>query len=234
MKIQRSGILTAAVFMLLPVASAQSFVNLNFEQATIAPTPPGGWMYPADPAQCFPGWTVGGSGTVVSYNDLSLGAPAVNLMGPQFPNLPNYLPLEGYYSVLFQYFEIAGPPPSVSQTGLIPAGTQSINFLVGPGQSDAAVSVNGIPIPLVWMADGRLAGNVSAFADTEALLTISTSTGNGFRGDWLYIDDIQFSSEPVPEPAICSTISVSALLFIGIRRGLVGATSQFARRCARC
>ena len=224
MKTPHIGLSMMAALMLLQVASAQSFVNLNFEQATIAPTPPGGWMYPADPVQCFPGWTVGGSGTVVSYNDLSLGAPAVDLMGPQFPNLPNYLPLEGYYSVLFQYFEIAGTPPTLSQAGLIPAGTHSINFLVGPGQSDAAVSINGIPIPLVSIGDGRLAGDVSAFMDTEALLTISTSTGNGFRGDWLYIDDIQFSSEPVPEPTTSIPIALSILCFISGRKAIARST----------
>ena len=88
----------------------QGFVNLNFESATIAPTPVGGWTYPADPTQALPGWTVGGATTVVMYNDLSLGAPAVSLMGPNFPNFANYTPLQGSYSVLLQYFNIDGTP----------------------------------------------------------------------------------------------------------------------------
>ena len=182
------------------VSFGQSFVNLDFEDATIAPTPVGGWTYPADPTQCFPGWTVGGSGTVVSYNDLSLGAPAVDLMGPDFPNLVNYTPLEGCYSVLLQYFGFQFQPPSLSQTGFIPVGTKSIDFLVGSGRSDAAVTVNGVSIPMVPIPGGRLAGDVSVFAGTDAQLTISTPSSTGAASDWLYFDDVQFSPSAVPEP----------------------------------
>lgn len=187
--------ISASVFS----AQSQDFVNLDFEGATIAPTPVGGSAYPADPTQCFPGWTVGGANTVVSYNDLSIGAPAVDLMGPNFPNFAGYTPLQGSYSVLLQYFNIGGGPPTLSQTGMIPAGTQSINFLVGSGESDAVVTLNGVNIPLVQISAGELAGNISTFANTEALLTFSTMTG-GPGGDSLYFDDIQFSASPVPEP----------------------------------
>ncbi len=108
-------------------AKGQGFVNLDFGGATIAPTPVGGSTYPADSTQCFPGWTVGGSSTVVMYNDLSLGAPAISLMGPDFPNFAGYTPLQGSYSVLLEHFGIDGTPPTLSQTGLVPAGTQSIS-----------------------------------------------------------------------------------------------------------
>jgi hypothetical protein len=63
------------------------------------------------------------------YNDLSIGAPATVLMGPSFPNFPNYTPLQGSYSVLLQFFYLngawAGYMPSLSQTGLVPANAQS-------------------------------------------------------------------------------------------------------------
>lgn len=188
---------------------AQGFVNLNFESATIAPTPVGGATYPADPTQCFPGWIVGGSGTVVSYNDLSLGAPAVDLMGPNFPNAVGYTPLQGSYSVLLQYFNIAGGPPTLSQTAVVPSGTQSINFLVPSGQNVAAstaavVTMNGVNIPLVPITGDRVAGNVSAFAGDEAQLTFSTINSDV----WIYFDDIQFSTQAVPEPG---ALGLSAL-----------------------
>lgn len=174
-------------------------MNLDFEDATISPTPIGQWTYPADPTQCFPGWTVGGSETVVSYNSLSSSAPAVVLMGPDFPNFPYYAPLEGSYSVLLQYFSSA-QSPSLSQTGLIPAGTKSINFLVGSNKSDAAVTLNGVNIPMVPISGGRLAGDVSAFAGRVVQLTISSPGGTGPTSDWLYFDDVQFSPSMIPEP----------------------------------
>src|SRR5215469_2321368 len=147
-------ILAATLCGFTGLARAQAFVNLDFEDATIAPTPVGGSTFPADPAQCFPGWTVGNAGfgapTSVAYNNISLGGPMVSLMGPDFPNFVNYTPLQGYYSVYMQYYNDFGPP-TLSQTGLVPAGTQSIDFLVNSYQN-AVVTLNGIPIPLVPIA----------------------------------------------------------------------------------
>ncbi len=197
-------------------ASAQgTFQNLDFEQATIAPTPVGGSIYPADPAQCFPDWTVGSSGygTVVMYNDLSLGAPAACLMGPDFPNGAGYTPLQGSYSVLLEYFGIAGGPPTLSQTATVPSGAQSISFLVPSGadvfdSTATVVTLNGVNIPLVPIAGDRVAGNVSAFAGDEAQLTFSTI--NSDVG--IYFDDIQFSDSSVPEPAVFGLSALGALL----------------------
>lgn len=211
------AILATVTFLILwQHAQGQGFLNLNFENATIAPTPVGGATFPADPTQALPGWTVGGSGTVVGYNGLSIGAPAISLIGPNFPNSAGFTPLQGSYSVLLQYFNIAGGPPTLSQTGMIPAGTQSINFLVGSGESDAVVTLNGVNIPLVPISGERLAGNISAFAGSIAQITFSTMTG-GAGGDRLYFDDVQFSSSLVPEPGTLGLIASGALLF-GLHR----------------
>jgi hypothetical protein len=198
--------LGAVSFVLfLQTVSGQSFVNLNFERARlyVSSTPVNGWGDVIDPTLAFSGWTVGnsyGSYLATFYNDLSLGAPAIDLMGPNFPNATGYSPLQGSYSVLLQYFDIAAGPPTLSQTGLVPVGTESINFLVGAGESDAVVTLNGVNIPLVPISGGRLAGNISAFAGSVAQLTFSTTTGKGGLGDWFYFDDVQFSTSPIPEP----------------------------------
>ena len=202
------GLVAVSVMLSLPVFG-QGFANLDFEQATIAPTPVGGWTYPADPSQCFPGWTVGYG--VVMYNDLSLGSPATGLMGPSFPNFVNETPLQGSYSVLLQYFGYAGPAPSLSQTGLVPAGALSVSILVASGTSstDAVITMNGVSIPLFAESGNHLAGDISAFANTTAQLTISTPSSGG----WLYFDDVQFSSSAVPEPRALSWLVVSIWLF---------------------
>src|SRR5438552_12567612 len=113
-------VLTFGSLALLQSVSGQDYINLNFEQATIAPTPVGGWTYPAEAVQLFPGWTVGGAGTVVSYNDLSIGAPAVVLMGPNFPNFAGSTRLQASYSVLLKNFVSRGPSPTLGQTGRFP------------------------------------------------------------------------------------------------------------------
>ena len=207
-------ILVAITFLILwQNAQGQGFVNLNFESATIAPTPPGGSTFPADPTQALPGWTVGGANTVVSYNDLSLGAPAVDLMGPNFPNGAGYTPLQGSYSVLLQYFGIDGSPPTLSQTATVPSGTQSITFLVPSGQNVAdstatVVTLNGVNIPLVPIDGDLVAGNVSAFAGSPAQLTFSTINSDVS----VYFDDIQFSPSAVPEPNSFGLFGLGGLL----------------------
>jgi hypothetical protein len=213
----KNGFLILILLVVVQSGRAQDFVNLDFEDATIAPTPVGGSVFPADPTQCFPGWTVSGAGTVVMYNDLSLGSPALELMGPNFPNAVNRTPLQGLFSTELYYDNgTIFQPPTLSQTGLVPAGTQSINFSVGNGLSDAAVSLNGVNISLAPIAGGRLAGDISAFAGSMATLTFSVAL-NRVGDNALYFDDIQFSTSPIPEP---STLALGALgaLLLGFRR----------------
>lgn len=218
-------IFTAALLSLAQVGFAQGFVNLNFEQATVSPTPAGVGGSQVDPAVGFPGWAINNSGsngdTVVLYNNESIGSPAVDLIGPNFPNAPELPPLQGSYSVLLQYFGIAGPPPTLSQTGMVPANAQSLTFLdysginplFGANFTNPIVTLNGISIPLVSIGAGRLAGDVTAFAGNIAQLTFSTPSS--FGGS--YFDDIQFSSLPVPEPSEFALAALGAL-FLGICR----------------
>jgi hypothetical protein len=220
-----SVIFTAALLSLAEACFAQGFVNLNFEQAAVSPTPAGVYGSQIDPAIAFPGWTVGNSGgngaTVVFYNEESVGSPAVDLMGPSFPNMSAYPLLQGSYSVLLQYFGYAGGSPTLTQTGTIPTNAQSITFLDFSGinplfhasSTNPIVTLNGINIPLISIAGGRLAGDVTAFAGSVVQLTFSTPTSEGGS----YFDDIQFSSLPVPEPSAFALAALGALL-LGLRR----------------
>lgn len=194
----------AALICVLRNASAQNFVNLDFEEANVPPTPPDTWGPAVNPSLAFPGWTVLPNGTTfattTAYNDLSLGGPAIVLMGPDFPNAPGYEPLQGCYSVLLQYFG-TGNPPALSQTGVIPPGATTISIL-----GNAVIEINGINIPL---SNGS--GNISAFAGQTVQLTVTTpDTGTVNSPIWDYFDDIQFS--PIPEPNLTS-LAVLCVLF---------------------
>jgi hypothetical protein len=218
----RNALCAVTVGLAAHASSQGTFQNLNFEQAAApgAPTPVGGWGDSVDPALAFPGWTVGPTNhgiysAVTVYNDLSLGAPAVCLMGPNFPNAAGYSALQGSYSVLLQYFGI-GPDyaPRLSQTGLVPADARSISFLVG--RSDITVSLGGVNIPLVQVAGGRLAGDVTAFAGSTVQLTFSTTADNPpGQGDWAYFDDVVFSSSPIPEPGTLVLLMLGFVLLGG-------------------
>jgi hypothetical protein len=191
-------------FLLARQTAAQgTFQNLNFEMAAghVPRTPTNSYGDFIDPALAFPAWTIGGNYTVVGYNTLSLGASAVILMGPNFPNAPGYTSLQGSYSALLQYFDYPSiEPATLSQTGLVPSNAQSINFLTGG--LNGQVTLGGIPIALNSIGGGRLAGDVSSFAGITATLTFS---------GYIYIDDIQFSSSPIPEPSGYCLIVVGIL-----------------------
>jgi hypothetical protein len=201
-----------------------AFQNLNFESATIAPTPVGsyGSLY-ADPSMAFPGWTVGTGGTsypnYTLYNNLTLGSVAQVLVGPNYPNAIGYSPLEGSYSALLQF----GPnsalgTPALIQTGLVPTEARYITFLVSQTHNDARVSLNGQIIALYDIGGGRVAGNISAYAGLEAALEFSTTS---YNGHWLYFDDVQFSA--VPEPGVLSLLGF----------GLLSGACFFWRSCRR-
>lgn len=205
--------------MVLETIRGQGFVNLDFEDANVPPTPVDTWGDFVDPSLAFPGWTIptGDPFFRVStfYNDLSLGGPAVGLIGPDFPNRPGYDALDGSYSVLLQYFGI-GDPPALSQTGLIPPGTQSISILEGNSTfgGGLVVALNGINIPIAGIGGGYVGGNITAFAGTTAQLTISTASPASVGSpDWAYFDDIEFSPSPVPEPSALSWFSICLFLF---------------------
>lgn len=207
---------------LAPGACGQGFVNLDFEQATIPPTPPGQYGTTADPSLAFPGWTMGTSGTMFPnytvYNNLTAGSVAQVLIGPSYPNALGFTPLQGSYSALLQF----GPSttfgtPALSQTGLVPAGMRSITFLASTRYNGARVTLDGVNIPLFDIGGGRLAGDIAAFSGQSAQLTFSTIS---YNGRWLYFDDVAFSPVAVPEPSTLSlaALAVLAVLALGKRR----------------
>ena len=201
MKLQPAICIGTVALALLEIAFGQDFTNLDFELATIPHTAVGQWGGSVDPLLAFPGWTVSGFPTYTVYNNLTIGSPEVVLMGPDFPNGPGFLPLQGANSVLLGFLGVIGPP-TLSQTGLIPAGTKSITFLVQDvrgveGIQGAVLLVNGTNVPLYPISDGRLAGDVSTFAGTVAQITFTTRR-ELYHVIYFYFDDIQFSSSPIP------------------------------------
>ena len=191
-------------------AYAQGFVNLRFESTTITPVVfPGGTRYTAT----VPGWTwtpggnpVNGDPNSVGFNDLALSSAAVNLEGTNM--FAPYSAIQGNYSIFMQGASYNGGRGStIGQTGQIPANAKSITYWGGNFQ----VSFDGQPLSFtdmsnaltyaVWTAD------ISAYAGQTGELLLTCAEHNAGM-----LDNIQFSSLPVPEPSTFSLFGICILL----------------------
>ena len=214
----------AAVTIVQHAAHSQSFTNLNFESANVpilSPGQPGGVVLASDG---LPGWTVtlGGQEQLgIVYNDPTFGSAAVWLIGPNFQLFGAPIPpLEGRFSA---YLTSGGStevfPASISQTGLVPAGMQSIQARI---RGDAPfVSLSGTEITMFPLSTGPgytvYGGDISAFSGQVATLSFAAlpSPSNPFRG--FQLDAITFSAMPVPEPSVIALAAVGAVL-LGLGR----------------
>ena len=211
--------------MLLAVALAigqhchsQGFMNLDFEDATI--TIASGFPSYVLESDAIPGWTATPLNSLngnlyIGYNTISLGGAAAFLYDN---NNTGQKPIQGNYSVLLQGPQLSIPStPStaaIGQTGTIPTTAQSLTFLAN--QFGLQVTFKGLPID--FLVTGSTANynvysaDISAYAGQTGQLLFTAPLNSS-----VLLDNIQFSSSPVPEP---STFALTALggLLLGFRR----------------
>ena len=211
----------ATVLAALSSQAQGTFQNLNFEQAD--PMSAGNPLYPeaVTTASALPDWTVtigGVQQTEVFYDAPSLGGPAVMLVGPG--NDPGFAPIDGYYSVLLQG-TFSSSLPAISQTGLIPAGTQSLFFEAQAGIEGLDVLVGTQSVPITAVGTGPnytlYGATISAWAGQTEQLTFAAQESTAGLNNWV-LDDISFSPQAVPEPNPLALTGVGALLFALYRR----------------
>jgi PEP-CTERM motif len=200
-----------------------TFQNLNFEQAD--PISAGNPLEPylVTAASALPYWTVTFGGvqqTDIFYNDPSAGSPMVTLLGPG--DVYYNGPIDGDYSVLLQGGEEPFVPASISQTGLIPAGTQSLLFeavRLGAPVGQLQVLVGNQSLALTEVGTGPnytlYGASISAWAGQTEELTFSALTSNSGQNN-LEIDDISFSPNAVPEPSTWALLLMAGAAF-GVR-----------------
>jgi len=232
-------VLSIATFSLSQTTYGQGFVDLNFEQATIQAASAG--YMPSDAylallaTSAFPGWTVREDGTICNAvwgAPVALDETSVALVSSA------YSPIQGNYSVQLSAYADAPSgyfhDSSISQSGLIPAGTLSLEFSITSGaqaggvQANPMVTINGTPINLWEISQSggviTMAGDVSSFAGTTATLAFlcEATQGGQFPTDEniFNLDNIQFSSSTVPEPNVSAFGVFGALLFAWCHRGM--------------
>jgi hypothetical protein len=213
MKIFRNACLIAVSFTLLRNVFGQDFTNLNFEQSTIVSSSPSGYGFNSGTAN-VPGWTeYNGYGDVnysggmtVVYNDQTLDDSGVALEGTNY-----FTPsIKGKYSI-FMYggsfaAENSTNGSAIGQTGQIPLTTQSLTYL-GLNDNNLQITFNGQLLSFNAISSTpnytMYGADISAYAGQtgELLFTAPWQTGEGM------IDNIQFSSSPIPEPNTLSLFS---------------------------
>ena len=206
----------ASVFLAVPqLGFSQSFVNPDFEAANVS----GYSVLDAIPTtNAFPGWTafyftggVTGILSQVTYDGISLGSAAISVVDSNAPG--GFGQLQGEYSAyLFGSF---GYSVGVSQTGLVPAGTQSLQMNAYSFYG-FTVTLNGQILNMIPLAtnspnDIVYAADVSAFAGQVATLSLIApplANPNGAE-----FDSIVFSPSFVPEPDSLGLLALGGLFF---------------------
>ena len=221
----KEPLLTAALGVMCVSAFAQgTFRNMDFEEAQIDQNQPRG-VVSADLA--LPFWTVyygSTQQTQVHWNELSAGSTWVSLIG-QFnpdPVFGGASPIDGGYGAVL-IGGLNGPTGgplecSISQVGELPTDAVSLQFKARGGWQQLTVSVGGVSLPVFELSSVPnqyvvYGVNVSQFAGMQEELRFTApgfSTGlNGWN-----IDDIVFSTTPVPEPTAGALIRLGGLLFL--------------------
>ena len=192
-----------------------TFQNLDFENGvfiTISGDPYNRVQF----AEAVPGWT-GYLGTNqidrLLHNDLFLSLAGVAIWGPDNPSA-GYLHGH-FYMILQNSFPTPTEVPAIAQTGTIPVGSQSLRLLSNSTLSlgiRAFFGGNEIPLQRIGTAsNGRplWGGAVSLFAGQSGELR--------FRGEG-YLDFIQFSNSPIPEPGTMAWLGLGGVAWLLRRR----------------
>ncbi len=224
------GFLVGTLALSRQIAPAQGFVNLGFAHTTLT-----GFLvndytgYYATNAT-VPGWDwapyqtfgFGDPYTTVTLNNIALDSAAVTLHGAN-----DYTPaLIGKYSIMLQggsRYAYGNSYSAIWQTGQIPSTAISLIYWGGVlqvtfnGQQLSFSDISDTPHYTIWAAD------ISVLAGQSGQLL--------FTAPWLttaMLDNIQFSSSPVPEPSAFTLFSCgSVLIFLMTRLMAPSSTPVF-------
>ena len=212
-----------AVFLLAisEKCRSQGFLNLDFESAQIPNSTSLGAEIPI--SEGLPGWsayfissTETDQVTQVAYDGISTGGNLISIIDAN----SGFNPLQGNYSALLTGG--GGDQPysaQISQTGMVPSGTEAI-FLEGYLSPSFTVTLGGQTIDMTavqtfsnyTLYSGAIPSSLAGEVET---LSISEAPSPGGYQSYFELDNIQFSTDPAPEPgtlALCALGGLSLAL----------------------
>jgi len=216
--------LLVAVSLALPygLMGQGTFQNLNFEASTVPPLANGQSGGSVSVSTAFPGWIAyrgTNSASMVFHNDYSIGSVSLSILGPT-----NSTRFEGNFMAVLQAGGLFSSLPvyaaALAQTGTLPAGIHTIMFYSGFTWPE--VTFNGQVIPVVMLGSGVsssgtsyeiLGGDVGSFAGLSGELRFTSYAPLGQFGSLTYLDNIFFSTQPIPEPSTLSLFALGTFLF---------------------
>ena len=212
-----TGAVLFLALLLARTSTGQSFLNLDFDSASPK-------SMSTTVADALPGWNADVGGVRFDsafYNTIPLDASYVGVFDE---NAPPYMPKplfdKGYGAVLAAGL---GGDVSISQTGRVPEGLSFISFwtagptgyTMGPHDNSirfainrgdaAALNEQDVALSAVDWDEGwtRWSADISAYAGTIAKIRFSIGSYYipGKSGAYeMYLDDIDITSFPIPEP----------------------------------
>jgi hypothetical protein len=207
----------ALVLLLLSVGVgrglSQGFTNLNFESANVPNVLTNQEGADVSASLGMPGWTAfigGGQASEIGHNNFSAGGAFVVIEGPSWPSSQI---LQGKYTAYIIGSQFSTPTSaSIAQTGRIPPGSMSVQFFVDQsGFDNFQVTFGGNSIPIEQLGTGPnyyiMGGDVSAYAGHTGELRFTALPDTGGL-----LDNIIFSTSPVPEPGTLALMGAGAVL----------------------
>ena len=178
----------------------------------------------------LPAWSgyIGGVQQTAAYYDISgLDTSRISIIDHGWSSFREFGVIEGNYTALLAAGIFGGPPAdtTLSQTGLVPSGTQSLLFRAFfeglPGSF--AVKLGGQTLSLIPLGSGAnytlYGADVSSLANQTAELDFTVFAQQPHQDNfYLSLDSIQFSTQPIPEPSCLALFGVSTLIFGFYRR----------------
>jgi hypothetical protein len=204
-----SALTSLSVFCLtaLTTVGQGAFQNMDFESAVVTGFPVG---YPLPVENALPGWNAYYDGVKTSsiwHNTGSLGSSVIAINDAEF--VYGFVPLDGKYSVVL---EGRGGSASIGQTGMVPSDSLSVVFyLRNEWAAGLEVSFQGHVLPYNVIGSETnydiCRADISQFAGQTGELRFTEYAGGAV------IDDIQFSTQAVPEPCTVVLSVFGALMF---------------------
>jgi hypothetical protein len=220
-----------SICTVLSIEAQGTFQNLDFELANIPVGTQKASRVPV--SEAFPGWNayfVSDTGTQpqaeVYYDAAPLGDATISIGDMNGQAGP---PLQGKYSAFLFGGATPTPTPSglssagISQTAVVPAGTESLQFDAYVYGAPFVVTLGGQTVAMTLMQSftdyALYGGNIpSGMAGQSETLSFVEPPAIGTQPSEFEFDNIVFSPNTVPEPSTLALTVLGGLLFALYRR----------------